>query len=218
MSGAPTRLFMVEDHTLVRDALVRLLGNEKDLRVVGAAGPRDGQALLERGVDEKPDVLVVGVGLPRFGGLGLLRQAATLAPGAHCVALLQRTSEPVLTQVLGAGALGCVSRDDRYESLLESVRRAAEGEPYVSPRLAPLLVSAVAGHDPGPLGIGSLTRRERQVLVLVAEGLSTREIAGQLGLSPRTVETHRARLLTKLDVRRTSHLVRIAVEEGLLAR
>lgn len=218
MTGTSGSVFVIEDHQLIRDTVARLLAAESGMRVLGSAGTRDGEALLERGVHEKPDVLVVGVGLPHFGGLGILERAATAVPGTRCVALLHRLSDPVLTQVLAAGALACVSRDDRFESFVESVRRAAEGEPYVSPRLAPLLVSAAAGGGHGQLGLGALSRRERQVLTLVAEGLSTREIADQLGLSPRTIETHRARLMTKLQVRRTSHLIRIAVEEGIVAR
>ena len=217
MSGAVATVFVLEDHTLIREALVRLLDSEADLRALGSAGSKEGQALFERGVGDKPDVLVVGVGLPDFRGLRILQSAAELLPGSRCVALLHRLSDPILTQVLGAGALACVSRDDRWPSFLECIRRAAEGEPYVSPRLAPLLVSAAAGHVGPAQGISGLSRRERQVLTLVAEGLSTREIAGQLALSPRTVETHRARVMEKLHVRRTSHLIRLAVEEGLVA-
>lgn len=216
MEAEHPSVVVIEDHVLLREALVRLLRSEADLCVEASASTGEAEELFAR-AQVKPDVLVVGVGLPHFAGLALLRDAPQAAPGARAVGLLHRLSDPVLTQVLGTGALACVSYEDRYESFVESVRRAAASEPYVSPRLAPLLVSAASGQGGSPLGPGTLSRRERQVLILVAEGLSTREIAGQLGLSPRTVETHRARLMSKLQVRRTSQLIRIAVEEGLVA-
>jgi len=217
MQNRKTSVALIEDNVLLRDALARLIEREGDRRVLGASSTEAASELLARG-GEKPEVVVVGVGLPHFAGLALLRDLAEKAPGARGVGLLRRLSDPVLRQVLSAGVMASVSQKDRAQSFLEAVRCAAASEPYVSPQIAPLLVSAAAGQVGCPLGPGTLSRREREVLILVAEGLSTREIAGQLALSPRTVETHRARLMSKLQVRRTSQLIRLAVEEGLVAR
>lgn len=216
MSAPAVKVLLLDDDALVRDALGFAVEAQERLGVVRSEGLPEGEEALTRALEEKPDVVVVGVGLPRFAGLAVLERIGSDAPSAGCVALLHRRSEATLIRALDAGAVAAVSRDDRLDAFLDAIRRAAAREHYVSARLAPLLVSAAAGHAHGQLGIAALSRRERQVLAWVAEGLSTKEIAAKLGLSPRTVETHRMRVMEKLQVRRTSHLIRIAVEEGLL--
>lgn len=200
------RVAMADDHGIFRQGLRALLEGEADLRVVGEAA--DGPGALSLIAAEGPDVAVVDVGMPGATGIEVVR-AVRAAGHATRVVLLTMYKEPeLLAQALEAGAAGYVLKDSAFEELAFAVRQAHAGGVFVS---AALMAARLRGEDKQ-----ALTPREREVLGLVARGHTSRRIAKELHISVKTVETHRANILRKLDANNTAELVRRAVERGLL--
>lgn len=210
------RILLAEDHNIVRQALRRLLEDEPDMEVVGEA--RDGIEAVHIARQQQPDVLVVDVVMPGLNGLDVVRQVSQLAPGTTTIILSMHASEGYVAEALVNGARGYVLKDSSTDDLVKAIRKTVAGEHYLSPPLSQRSVEAYLqkaeslDHDP----YETLTARERQVLHLVAEGLTNKEAADRLSLSPRTIETHRANLMDKLSLDNQADLVRYAVERGLV--
>jgi two-component system, NarL family, response regulator NreC len=212
------RVVIVDDHELVRQGVRALLHPEADIEVVGQAG--DGLAALELVERLRPDVVVADLMLPGLGGLELTRQVIRRSPGTRVVVLSMHAEEPFVLGALDHGASAYVLKDAGIAELLRAIREAARGRRYLSPPLSDKAVSAyvrrrdTAGAPDDPYE--GLTPRERQVLHLAAEGLGNAVIAERLGISARTAETHRARLLHKLSLRNQTELVRWAIRRGII--
>ena len=212
------RVVIVDDHELVRQGVRALLQPEADMEVVGQAG--DGLAALELVERLRPDVVVADLMLPGLGGLELTRQVIRRSPGTRVVVLSMHAEEPFVLGALDHGASAYVLKDAGIAELLRAIREAARGRRYLSPPLSDKAVSAYlrgkytpgAPEDP----YEGLTPRERQVLHLAAEGLANAAIAERLGISARTAETHRARVLHKLGLRNQTDLVRWAIHRGIV--
>lgn len=209
-----TTLVLADDHHVVRQGLRALLESEPDLFVVGeAADGREVAGLVER---LGPDVLVLDLMLPGLHGLDVLRQVRRVALRTRVVVLSMYATEAYVAEALKSGASGYVVKSARAAELLRAVREAVAGRRYVAP---PLSFEAVEAYleRAKPLDLYDiLTGREREVLRLAAEGRGNPEIATRLAISVRTVETHRANLMRKLDLHNQTELVRYALARGIL--
>jgi len=210
------RIVLVDDHRLVREAVARLIESEPGNHVVGqASGGDEAVALVE---SLRPDVVVTDLTMPRLSGVETIRRIRQLGGPTRCLALSVHETHGHVTHALQAGAAGYVVKSAAPSELIEAIAAVAQGRSYLSPSIAHCVVDAIA--HPGeaaPASVASLTGREREVLQLIAEGLSSKEIAAALGVSVKTVETHRCNLMGKLKIRKASRLVRIAIHEGLVA-
>ncbi len=215
MTPAVISILLVDDHVLLRDGLRRLLAEERDLRVVGEAD--SGPAAVARARELSPHVVVMDVDMP--GGNGIVATETILheRPGTRVLGLSIHDQEPVILQMLRAGARGFLPKDCAFGELVHAVRVIAAGETYLSPRIvSPAIKRLLTGRDPrdGDL-LAALTPREREVLSLIADGLGTRAIAERLCISVKTVETHRAHIMEKTRRRSVAGLTKLAVAAGL---
>ena len=211
------RVVLVDDHELVLQGVSALLQREPDIEVVGQAG--DGLAALALVERLRPDVVVADLTLPGLGGLELTRQVVRRSPGARVVVLSMHAEEPLVLEALERGASAYVLKEAGIAELLRAIREAAGGRRYLSPPLSDKAVSAyLRRRERGePLDpYERLTPRERQVLHLAAEGLPSAAVGQRLGISARTAETHRGRVLHKLALRNQTDLVRWAIDRGII--
>ena len=215
MDGRPIRILLVDDHAVLRAGLRMLLEAERDLEVVGEAGSgEEGVAKAER---LRPDVVVMDLSMPGQGGLEATRAIAALDQGTRVLILTMHGEEEHLLPVLEAGGSGYVNKRSADEELTLAIRTVARGEVFLYPSAAKLLLRGLRekAEDPGgPLG--RLTGREREVLAHTVEGFSASEIGQKLAISPKTVDTYRARIMEKLGLHHRSELVRFALQTGLL--
>lgn len=207
-------VLIADDHRIVREGLRKILEVRPDLSVVAEADR--GDDALEAALRHRPDLALIDIGMPGLGGIEVVRRIREQRIPTRCLVVSMHASQGYVTQALRAGAAGYVVKSAEPEELLEAIDAVLAGRSFVSPSVAHLLVDAVARPGAGSAGIAALTGRERDVLRLIAEGLSSREIASELGVSPRTVNTHRANLMAKLEVHKASALVRVAIEQGLV--
>lgn len=207
-------VLLVEDHRLVREALRDTLAREPDISVVGEAG--DAAGALERSRALMPDVVVLDIGLPDMNGIEVanrLRDESGASP--KVVALSAYADKRFVTEMLRAGAGGYVTKSAAGTELVRAIRSVAGGQTYLCPEVAGTLVSAVRdGSDKAEAP--RLSRREREVLRLIAEGARSPAIAEQLHISLGTVEVHRRNIMRKLSLRTVAELTRYAVREGLV--
>jgi DNA-binding NarL/FixJ family response regulator len=212
---APIRVLVADDHALFRAGVRKLLQSFEGVEVVGEAG--DGQEALELSGARRPDVLLMDIGMPGLNGVEAAARLTREGPRPRVVILSMHTGEEHVLRAIRAGAAGYLLKDAKPAELEAAVRAAARGEIYLSPAISRYVVEDYVrrgGADPGPLD--RLTPRQREVLQLIAEGNTTKAIASRLGLSVKTVETHRAQLMERLDVHDVAALVRLAIRLGLV--
>jgi len=206
---------LAEDHQLVRQGLKALLQAEPDLEVVGEAA--DGVEAMELTRRLQPDVLVLDLMIPRLFGVDVIRQVRQSARKTKIVVLSMHADESFVRESLRAGAYGYVLKESSAEELTRAVRAALAGRRHLSPPLADRAIELFAFPEGGAEDpLASLTVRERLVLQLAAEGMTNKEIAEKLHISPRTAETHRTHLMQKLQLRTQTDLVRFAIRKGLM--
>lgn len=212
--GEVVRVALCDDHGVVRSGLRRILEAEEDLQVVGeAASVRDAVVLA---IAERPDVFVMDVGLPDGSGITATIDVRRASPNTRVLVLTVHDDIAYLRRAFEAGADGYLVKEAADVELVQAVRQVAAGRQYVHPTLgAALLAPNAPGARPGGPG-GELSERESDVLRSIALGMTNTEIAEQLRMSVRTVETHRAHIQQKLDLRSRAELVRFAREAGLL--
>lgn len=213
------RVLIVDDHAIVRTGLRLLISGQTDMTVVGEAGStEEGIKAAER---LSPDVALIDLSLPGEGGIEAIRQLRRTRPRVRTIALTMHDDPAYLRSVLSAGGSGYVVKRAADSELLAAIRAVREGRSFVSP----MLEEAEAAEPPttpqvsgvADTALARLSARERQVLVLLAHGHTHSEMAEQLGISVKTVETHRARLSEKVGLKSRADLVRLALEAGLLA-
>lgn len=209
-------IVLADDHHLVRQALRILLATEPDFVIVGEAGEGVETTLLVERL--QPDVLIVDMAMPGLNGAEVARQVSKRSPRTRVIMLSMHDSEPYVLEALRTGAIAYVLKDSTAQDLVDAVRSAIAGHRYLSPRIAERFIDAyleqLATSPQDPLD--TLTLREREVFLLAAQGRSSAEIAKQLFISRRTVETHRANVMRKLSVKNKAELIRYAVQRGLL--
>ncbi len=203
------RVLLVEDHTIVREGLKAMLALESDLEVVGEAADGEKAVALARSLT--PDVVVMDLSLPTLNGVDATAAIIAACPATRVLVLSMYGGPEHVRPAVRAGASGYLVKGTGVAELVSGIRAVSRGEPWFSHAIAAVLLKDQDG------GAGSLTPREREVLKLVAEGMSSAEIARDLDLSVKTVESHRSRLMTKLDVTNAAGLVREAIRLGLVS-
>jgi two-component system response regulator NreC len=209
------RILIVDDHGIFRAGLKALLDADPDMEVVGEA--RSGKEAVEKALELRPDVILMDLSMPEMNGLDATLQISALDLGIQILVLTVHAEEEYLVPVVEAGASGYLMKTSADRDLIEAIHTVARGEVYLPPQAATLLFRQVrkAEGDDGP-GISELSLREREVLALTAEGFSSTEIGKKLFISPKTVDTYRSRIMTKLGLNHRSELVRFALRSGLL--
>ena len=212
-SAKPERLtlFFADDHKIVRDGMRVLAEREPGFQVIGEAA--DGRVLVDRVLALRPDVVVTDMAMPELNGVDAVRQLRAAGYTGTIVMFSVHDERRFVSEALGAGVNAYVHKEHAFEQIIEAIRAARRGETWLSPQLR------------GPASDGSwpplevlLTPREREVLQLLGEGHGTKEVAHRLKLSPKTIETHRLNLLSKLKARSVVDLAHLAVREGLIRR
>jgi len=213
----PIRILLADDHAVLRAGLRALLDSQPDMDVVGEAA--DAAACLQETVRQRPDVVLLDVSMPGLGPAETTRQLHAAVPGVKVLILTMHEDAAILREVLDAGAAGYVIKRAAESELLNAIRAVQRGELYVHPAMTRSLLERPVAPEPSqPAPVEALTPRETQVLRLVALGYTNRQIGVELGISIKTVETHRANIAGKLGTKRRVDLVRYAREQGLLAR
>lgn len=215
---ADLRLLIGDDHTLFRHGLRRILEDRKDWEIVAEAD--DGRSAVRKAVALKPDVAILDIGMPQLNGIDATRQIMRKVPGVRVLILSMHSDETYVTRALNAGATGYILKDSAGKDLLRAVAAVAEGRSFFSPSVSKLMLDDFvrrAAKTEVADRYETLSDREREILQLVAEGRSNKEVAALLEISPATVETHRARVLQKLDVHNTAELVLYAVRRGVIS-
>jgi DNA-binding NarL/FixJ family response regulator len=211
-----TTIVLADDHALVREGLRTILAGESDWFVVGEAA--DGLEVVVLVEQLQPDVLIVDLMLPSLSGLEVIHQVHKRFPRTQIVALSMHADESYVLAALRSGASAYVLKEASSTDIIQAIREVVAGRRYLSPPLSQYALEAYIQKAKGaPLDpYETLTTREREVLHLAARGETTPAIAGRLGLSPRTVETHRTNLMRKLGLRTQTDLIRYALQRGLI--
>lgn len=212
------RVLLVDDHAVLRGGLKALLNLEADLDVAGEAGT--GEEAVELARTLNPDVIVMDLAMPGIGGLDATRQITASEPAPRVLILTSQAEEEYLLPVLEAGGSGYVHKTNADEDLITAIRTVARGEVFLYPKATKLLLRGYKmAEDRGEASpLEELSDREREVLTFTAEGYSSTEIGKKLFLSPKTVDTYRARLMQKLGFQHRSELIRFALQTGLLRK
>jgi len=209
------KVMLIEDHNLVRAGIRSLLQNVPEVEVVAEAG--DGHEALRKIELFAPDVLLMDIALPTMNGLETTAEAVQRFPGIKVIILSMHCNEDYVWQALRAGATGYLLKNADTAELAIAINAVARGESYLSPPVSMQLVEDFKRRAKGePSSLDRLTPRQREVLQLIARGYSTQHIAQELTLSPKTVETHRAQLMQRLEIYDVAGLVRYAVHMGLV--
>lgn len=211
-----TRVVIADDHALLRQGLRLLLSQIADFEVVGeAANGREALTVLQA---LTPDVVLMDISMPELNGLDATAHALRDHPGLKVIVLSMHASEPYVLEALRAGAAGYLLKDADTKELERAIRTVARGERYLTPAVSHHLIDSFLRAERGEEGTRAdlLSPRQREVLQLVAEGRSTREIAARLSLSVKTIETHRAQLMQRLEIFDVAGLTRYALRTGLI--
>ena len=207
----PIQVLLADDHVLVRQGLRALL-ERAAMTVIEAS---DGQEAVRIAHARHPDVAVLDIGMPHLNGLETARRLRESVPQTKSIVLTMHAYDPYVLEALQAGAVGYVLKTQAAVDLVQAIRDVLQGAIYLSPQVARTVVQAYLTRSDLPPD--PLTSREREILQRIAEGETTKEIASHLGLSVKTVESHRTRLMYKLDIHETATLVRYAIRRGLTA-
>lgn len=216
----PIRVLLAEDHAIVREGLLALLSDCGDIEVVDAVA--DGQSAVDAVDRLQPDVVVLDITMPRLSGMDATPLILQRRPGTRIIVLSMHAEAEYVRPVIRAGANGYITKGAGLSDLLTAIRAVHRGEAFFSPSIARIVLSdsrrESGANAREPLPGDALTNREREILHLVASGKSTPEIARLLSLSAKTVEGHRCRIMSKLDVHNTAGMILMATKLGLLER
>ena len=210
------RILLVDDHKMMRDGLRAILNRREDFEVVGEAD--DGRSALSLVSATSPDVVVMDVGMPHMNGIEATRRIQKEAPNARVVALSTHSDRRYVQNMIAAGAAGYVLKEAASEDLLRAVDAVARGESYLSSQITGVVFDSLRASRTSRDATSAyslLGAREREVLQLLAEGMTSKEIAARLSLSTKTVETHRRNISQKLGLHSIAALTKFAVREGL---
>jgi len=221
MRNRKVKIFLADDHSILRDGLKMILENEEEFNIVGEAG--DGREAYEMIEKLKPDVAILDISMPSMSGIELSRHLKKFLPNMKILILSRHDKDEYIKQVLQFGVEGYILKDDASDELIKAVKEVMKGNLYLSPRLASGMIREVISmqsegveevSEDSPFGI--LTPREREVLKLVAEGRNSNEAAEILRISPQTVKTHRVNIMRKLDIHKVNDLVAYAIKNGFV--
>ncbi len=206
------RILLADDHAVVRQGFKMILDAQADMEIVGQAA--NGRQAVDLAEQLRPDVVVMDVSMPELNGIEATRRLASSLPHARFIALSMHKDSVYVREILRAGARGYLLKDSGAADLVAAIHAVDSGESYLSPAVSNAVLDDYRRHVTNPIDL--LTSREREVLQLLAEGKTNKEIAGLLNHSVYTVEAHRGRILEKLNLHSIGELVRFAVRSGLI--
>jgi len=206
------QILLADDHAVVRQGFKMILAAQPDMEIVGEAG--NGREAVELAGTLQPDVIVMDVAMPELNGIEATRRLADAAPRTRVLALSMHKDSVYVREILRAGARGYLLKDSIASDLLAAVRAVARGEGYLSPGVSDAVLDDYRRHVTDPIDL--LTSREREVLQMIAEGKTNKDIANILNLSVYTVDAHRGHIMEKLNLHSGNELVRFAVRYGLV--
>ncbi len=208
------RVLLADDHTLVLDGFRKLL--EEQCEIVGAV--EDGRALLDAAERHRPDVITLDISMPRLNGIDAARQLRKRVPEAKLIFVTMHADQAYISEAFKAGASGYLLKRSAGSELVQAIQSVMNGNYYVTSLIAKDLVrSSLVGGRAAVIQCNTLTPRQREVLQLVAEGRTVKEIAATLSISPKTVEFHKSQLMEQLDLHTTAELTKYALTHGLIA-
>ncbi len=209
------RILLVDDHKILRDGICSLVKGYDDMEVIGEAA--DGRSALRLVQELSPDVVIMDISMPDLNGIDATRRITADYPKVKVIALSMHYDKQFVSEIFKAGAAGYLIKDSAFDELEHAVRVVMQNKTYINPQIASLVVeslvtqSSTSNHKAFSL----LTEREREVLQLIAEGKSTKQIASDLNVSAKTVESHRRQVMGKLNIRNVAELTKYAIREGL---
>ncbi len=214
-NGMCIRVVLADDHKIMREGLCSLLRNDPRIEIVGVA--EDGRSAVQLVREQKPDVVVMDVAMPDLNGIDAARKIKADLPEVRILALSMHSDKRYVSSMLQAGASGYLLKDCAFKELVQAIHTVARRQVYLSPSIASLVtddyVRQLMTKDTSPAAL--LSPKEREVLQLMAEGHSTKQIAATLNLSVKTIETHRQQVMDKLDLHSVAELTKFAIREGL---
>lgn len=212
MSGGVITILLADDHTIVRQGLKLILSAHADMQVLGEAA--NGREAVELAAKLHPDIVLMDVAMPEVNGIEATRQMVTANSRIRILVLSMHKESVYVREILRAGARGYILKDAIDTELLTAIRSVARGDGYISPAVSGALLNDFRGKTADPIDL--LSPREREVLQRIAEGKTNKEIATHLNLSVYTVDSHRGKIMEKLNLHSTGELVRFAIKHGLV--
>ena len=212
-------ILLVDDHSILRAGLRSILNTKSDLNVIAEAD--NGLDAIKAALSLKPDLLLTDLSMPKKNGTEAISEIKKRLPETKCLVLTMHTAEEHIRMALNAGADGYILKDDSHDELLNAIKTVLSGKTYLSPSICGNIVSGYlnsSGTDKPVTSLDSLTRREKEVIKLIAEGSRNKDIAEDLSISIKTVEKHRSNLMKKLDLHSISGLTNYAIKNGLVEK
>jgi DNA-binding NarL/FixJ family response regulator len=211
------RLLVADDHKIFRQGIKKLLDEESDMSIVGEAA--DGREAVQKATELKPDVILMDIAMANLNGLEATKKIKKVLPSARVIMLTMHKNEEYILQSFQAGASGYILKEGAVEELVSAIRSIYQDKSFLSPTISKTLIDAYlrkmeTGKTETPFDL--LTDREREVLQLIAEGYTNREVAKALFISVKTVEAHRAHIMQKLNIHDIAKLVKYAIQKGLV--
>jgi len=213
------RIMLVEDHAIIREGLRSLFSSERDFEVVAEA--EEGRTALRLAENHRPDLVVTDLSMPQMDGIDLIATLKKQNPKIRVIALTVHRNDEYVLAALKAGADGYILKEANYSELITAARTALRGKHYLSPEISGNLIQVYLEGKKGPRKkspLETLSRREREIVSLIADGQTNKAIADRLCISVKTVETHRYKIMTKLNVHNAAALITVALERGLIRR
>ncbi|MBW1838294.1 MAG: response regulator transcription factor [Deltaproteobacteria bacterium] len=210
------KVVVADDHTILRQGIKALLDNLEEIEVVGEA--KDGREAIKAIEELSPDVILMDIAMPGLNGLEATRRIKKKFPKTKVVVLTMHTNEEYIFQILNAGADGYLVKETAFQDLISAINSVHRGEAFMSPSISKKVMTDYIQRAQGEerVGFDTLTTREREILQLVAEGNSNKKIAEVLFISPKTVETHRAHIMDKLNIHDRAGLIKYAIRKGMI--
>jgi DNA-binding NarL/FixJ family response regulator len=210
-----TRIVIADDHQIIREGLRSLLGTRDGMEVVAEAA--DGRQVVNLAREMRPDLVIMDIGMPNLNGIEATRQIIEEQIGPRVIVLSMHSDKRFVAEVFKAGASGYLLKDCAFEELDQAIKSVLEGQTYISSQIAGVVIESYVRRGERPADTGGfsvLTSREREVLQLLAEGKNTKQVANELHVSAKTVETHRRNLMNKLEIDSLAELTKYAIREG----
>jgi two-component system, NarL family, nitrate/nitrite response regulator NarL len=209
------RILIADDHPVVRKGLQTCLSRQDRFRIVGEAA--DGDDALQKALELTPDVVLMDISMPRRDGLAVTQELRKAAPQIKILILSMHSNKEYIFRIIQAGAHGYISKEASPDALAKAIEAVQSGETFFSPEIAQAALSQLVSNNGKREPFAQLTSREREVLVLIAQGQSNKEIASLLGIGVRTIETHRERIMRRLDIHSVAGLTKFAIANGLVS-
>lgn len=208
-------IILVDDHVIMRDGLRHLLSSESDIEVIGEAA--NGREAVKLVLSKKPDIVIMDIAMQDMNGIEATRQIKNENPDVKVIALSMHSERQIVVGVFRAGASGYLLKESSSLELVDAIRTIHLGRKYLSQKISDIVLQEISNikKDTGEIGVEILTNRECEILQLISEGNSTKKIADILFISPKTVESHRANIMDKLDIHNIPELTKYAIRAGL---